>query len=270
MRLDSINEMNRRDLLKKAAGTAISASTGGLDKLAGIAGKIATAPAALPQEVNGAVWNLINYGSGGCGYVGNQTLADLAHGVSPTQITTYLRQAFAGKGEHGHDELANIIGVAQSSDLLDEYTGGGYTAQLQNLVSKIGPQGVVKLAVEHGFDQLTTPEAAYASIIHLGEMIPSIAKLFPPKIFELALSTGDARQAVTILHRHGAIDTESAKQEIDDWREWQEEQAARKKNIETFEPTEDDRLADNDMHQPYESRLRSNLQRIMEAVFKGS
>ncbi len=261
----AISEMDRRDFLKKTTRGAVSASTGGLDKLAGIAGKVArsapAAPVASKELVASALECLFSAGLYHRGHDENGPipLEKIAKGVSPEQITAYLESEYLNKDSK---DIAGLACYADGEQYLDEYTGGAFTRTLEKFIKKYSPTELAKSVIYWGGIQRDgrveglTQDTAYITLGGIASKIPSFGRVFPAQIFYDAINK-DVTPALNLLLRRGAITKDVVDREVAEQIKniKRHERYEIERNTEIYTPGPDHEIYGSAMHQPFESRL---------------
>lgn len=260
----AISEMDRRDFLRKTTRAAVSASTGGLDKLAGIAGKVATAAPAVAhgaEQIKSAIECLFNAGLYHRPHDENGPvpLAKIAKGVSPEQITAHLEREYLGRNPK---HIGDLACYSDGERYLDQYTGGAFTKTLEKFIKKYSPTELAKSIVYYGgvgkdgkLDSLRH-DLAYQTLGNLAGTIPTFGRIFPQQIFTDAIN-GKIEPALNLLMRHGVIGRDVVERELADQfaNVKRHERYEVERNTEIYTPGPDHEIYGSAMHQPFESRL---------------
>lgn len=204
MRLSNLHEAgNRRDFLKRTAGAAVSAATGGLDKLAGIGGKIATR-SFVPLTSGEPVWDFMQ-----ATYFGVPNFNPARYGT-PEQLADCTKRIFAG--EFGASRPYGMLDGIWDAGKLDQYTNGAFAKSAREYVERVGPAKALRDWVdshsEYGCDSF---EGIGHKIQKVSEMVPTIRKFFQLDKYDL----DNIDQVFQMLRQRGAVSDSTLKKYYD-------------------------------------------------------
>ena len=254
MRLTSINEMDRRGFMRSTAGAAATAASGGLGAGARAAAPVAQTAATGYKFRAGqtAFSKLLQLG----GKPLTEPLAKVAQGVAPAEIVAYIKDS--SSDQYGANSLLSLF---CHGDKIDRYTNGAYTKAVGGLLRQHGPQGLLRMAAKDLFlGPAKATENNFKTMIKLAETFPEIGNLCSPAMLKNAIRGG--KEQIDALFQKIGVELPKP------YGPRQPKPKTKPAPLEKLQPKDDDYLQDNDMHQPYESRVRADLQRIVETVFR--
>lgn len=251
MRLTSISEMDRRAFMKSSAGTAAAAASGGLG--AGIVAPVAKAAVGGYKFRAGQIAFSKLLQLGGKAVTG--PLSAVAQGVSPSEIVAYINDV--ASDPYGANSQLSLYA---HGDKIDRYTNGAYTKAIAGLLRQHGPNGLLQMVAKNLYiGPAGATNGNFQTMIKLAESFPEIGNICSPATLKAAIR-GGKEQVEALFQKIGV--------ELPRPHEPRQPKRPKSEPLEKLQPKEDDYLQDNDMHQPYESRIRANIQRIMETVFR--
>lgn len=228
-----------------------------------LAGSLASQPikALNGTQLNNAhddMWGLINRSFYGYGDIPSNV-----QWATPEDMSKVISDTFAGV-QHGTTDLSNFICVSDTSDLLDKYTNGAYTRELGKFIKTHGPVKVAKLVFEFG-NMLEGYAGICATMGDLVSKFPAMAKVFSPGVFTKALTSGDPRGVMEYAVRYDLLPPDTVKDILNRHHKWNKEKRYRESEnyIKDWKPSDDDHIYGSSMHQPFESKLTTALNKLV-------